>query len=92
MDVTLFPDAKPAEDLAEQFVWRGVAHDVAEGALREAQLLGEQVELGGGLIEPPHRLIEMPGREPQRLNMPSARRVDPFGVFVPAGQLQQSAA
>ena len=50
VDIKLFPDTKPAEDLTEQFVWRGLSHDLTKCCLRQAELLGEQIELSRGLL------------------------------------------
>jgi hypothetical protein len=40
------PDAKPAEYLAEQVVWREGAGDLAQAVVAEAEFFGQEVERG----------------------------------------------
>ena len=49
---TLFSDAKPAEDFAQQVVGRKFASDLAQSPLGQAQFFGQQIEVFSPMAQP----------------------------------------
>src|SRR5215467_3510320 len=68
----LLTDTEPRKDASEQIIAGELAGDLIERRLRAAQLLGHELP-GTALGELALRLLDVPARAPQGLEVPEAR-------------------
>jgi hypothetical protein len=86
----LFPDTKAAEYLAEQVLAGEFTGDLAQGVLREPQILREQLE-SARAAQGVCGVLHMLSRAAQRIEMPAPGGERPgVGLEVSGAQLQVS--
>ena len=88
LDSTSLPDAEAGEDDTEQIVGRELARDGVEGVLRQAQLLGQQVQRRPGAFQLRGRLHEVGVHGAQGFDVARAGDVHALRSRLPTRDLQ----